>query len=231
MSSRYDCFLWFIFTNGFSKDGLSYKKMGENMGLENTRGKKLLYHLTKVDNMESIIKNGLLPRRRVKQNNLSFVDVADSQIIEKRNEHGLDSYTPFHFHPYSAFDVAVKNTHPNDKFVYICIKRALAEFNDFKIMPMHPLSSDEVVLYEYAEGMNKIDWDAMERVGTNDEYSKNVKMAECLTKKRIPADLFQCMYVPDEETKEYIEELLRENGITEQPPYVDVQEKWFQIGG
>ena len=79
--------------------------------------------------------------------------------------------------------------------------------------------------------MNKIDWDAMESVGTNDEYSKNVKMAECLTEKRIPAELFQCMYTPDEETKKYIEELLRANGITEQPPYVSVQEKWFQIGG
>lgn len=33
------------------------------MGLEGVRDKKLLYHLTKVDKMESIIKYGLLPRR------------------------------------------------------------------------------------------------------------------------------------------------------------------------
>lgn len=65
------------------------------MGLEGVRDKKLLYHLTKLDNME--------------------------------------------IHPYSAFDVAVKNTYSTDEFVYICIRRALAEFNNFKILIKHPL--------------------------------------------------------------------------------------------
>lgn len=67
----------------------------------------------------------------------------------------------------------------------------------------------------------------MERTGTIDEYSRNVKMAECLTDKPIPAELFQCVYVPDEETKLYIENLFKRNGITEQPPYVNIQPKWF----
>lgn len=60
----------------------------------------------------------------------------------------------------------------------------------------------------------------MEKLGTVDEYSRNVKMAECLTDKRISAELFQCVYVPDEETKIYIEELFMKKGIVEQPPYV-----------
>lgn len=87
-----------------------------------------------------IINHGLLPRRRLIEQKMLFGDVADQQIISKRQELGLDIYTPFHFHPYSAFDVAVKNTYPTDKFVYICIRRALAEFNDFKILVKHPLS-------------------------------------------------------------------------------------------
>ena len=103
----------------------------------------------------------------------------------------------------------------------------MAEFNNFKILIKHPLSQQESVLYNYTEGINKIDWDAMERVGATDDYSRNVKMAECLTDKRIPADLFQCIYVPDLETKQYIEKLFQENEITEQPPYVNVQSTWF----
>lgn len=135
--------------------------------------------------MEDIINNGLLPRRVLLENGQNFDDIADPQIINKREELDLDQFTPFHFHPYSAFDVAVKNTYPEDKFVYICIKRALAEFNDFKILIKHPLSQGDCVLYDYAEGISKIDWDTMERAGTTDEYSRNVKMAECLTDKRI----------------------------------------------
>ena len=91
----------------------------------------------------------------------------------------------------------------------------------------HPLSQQECILYDYEEGMHKIDWDTMEETGTTDEYSRNVKMAECLTDQCIPAELFQCVYVPDADTKKYIEELFLKNGITEQPPYVDIQSKWF----
>lgn len=113
------------------------------MGLEGVRDKKLLYHLTKVKNMETIINFGLLPRRYLLRHDMFFGDVADPQIISKREELELDKYTPFHFHPYSAFDVAVKNTYSTDRFVYICIKRALAEFNNFKILIRHPLSQQE----------------------------------------------------------------------------------------
>ena len=71
------------------------------MGLEGVRDKKLLYHLTKVDKMESIIKYGLLPRRYLLKQDMMFGDVADPEIISKRQKLGLDRYIPFHFHPYS----------------------------------------------------------------------------------------------------------------------------------
>ena len=200
------------------------------MGLEGVKNKKLLYHLTKVDNMEQIVENGLLSRRNLVTSHMIFENVADSEIIRKREQLGLDSYIPFHFHPYSAFDVAVKNTYFNNKFVYICIKRALAEFDNFKILIKHPLSQSECVLYDYLEGIEKIDWDTMEKTGVATDYSRNVKMAECLTDKPISAELFQCVYVPDIETKKYIEALFLKKGILEQPPYVDIQSKWFGKG-
>ena len=101
--------------------------------------------------MEAIVNHGLLPRRSLLEQGIFFVDVADPPIITKREELDLDKYTPFHFHPYSAFDVAVKHTYSAEKFVY----------------------------------------------------------------------------VPDEETKKYIEELFQNKGIIEQPPYVSIQSKWF----
>ena len=196
-------------------------------GLEGVRNKKLLYHLTKIENLESIICNGLQSRQCVIANKMQVTDVADSEIITKRQQWDLDKYIPFHFHPYSAFDYAVKGTYGNEGFVYICIKRAFAEYNNFKILPMHPLSLQECKIYDYKQGMDAIDWDAMETLGTDDEYCRNVKMAECLAECGIPAELFQCVYVPNEAVKEYVEMLLRKYGITEQPPYVAIQEKWF----
>lgn len=197
------------------------------MGLENTRNKKLLYHLTDLKNMTSIIKNGLLSRSDVISKGIIYSDVADSEIVTRRQMLGLDKYIPFHFHPYSAFDVAVKKSHPENEFVYVTIRRDLAVLAGFKVLIKHPLSQDECVLYDYKDGISKIDWDTMEQAGLDDPYSKNVKMAECLSDRPIPASLIQCVYVPDEFKREYVEQLFWDHGITEQPPYVSVMEKFF----
>lgn len=194
------------------------------MAINNIRRGKLLYHLTELENLPSIIEHGLLPRKYAKQ--FKFKDVANQEIIEKRSKFNLDEYTPFHFHPYSAFDVAVKSEHKDDNLIYICIRREVARANGFKILPKHLLSISECTLYEYDEGFNKIDWEAMQTPGNENEYVKHVKMAECITDLMIPVDGFASIYVKDDETKELVESLLNKNDVDFPPPFVNVQ-KWF----
>jgi len=55
--------------------GMDYKRIKISEG-------KLLYHLTALDNVESIIKNALLCREIINP----ITDVADPKIIEKRRE-------------------------------------------------------------------------------------------------------------------------------------------------
>ena len=197
------------------------------MGIETAKTGKMLYHLTKLDNLESIIENGLLPRKMVIDRKINFGDIANADIISKRTELGLDSYIPFHFHPYSAFDVAVKHTYQGQEMIYLCFDRELAKLNHFKILPIHPLSLDECVLYEYDEGFQKIDWDTLMEKNRTDEYAKHVKMAECLTEKIIPIQHFKCMYVPSEEIKKKTICILNEKGIDVPPPFINVRGVWF----
>lgn len=199
------------------------------MGLENAKNGKLLYHLTELNNLDSILKYGLLPRKVILENSIRFTDVADDRIIDKRTELGLDGYTPFHFHPYSAFDAAVKHTYNPQLMIYICIDRQLARANNFKILPIHPLSADEFQFYEYDEGFSKIDWDTLMEVGRDDNYAKEVKMAECLTDLIVPAECFKCIYVPSEEVKNIVEQKFRDNDLDFPPPYVNVQKVWFDV--
>ena len=93
------------------------------MGLENVKSGKLLYHLTELKNLESIIRFGLIPRKVLLENTVTFEDIANPEIIVKRERLGLDEYIPFHFHPYTAFDLAVKKQHANDEMMYICIRK------------------------------------------------------------------------------------------------------------
>lgn len=194
---------------------------GRNVSMGSIRNGKLLYHLTKLSNLDSIIKNGLVSRHILESNQAIFGDVADSQIMSKRKEFGLDYYVPFHFHPYSSFDVIVKNTYSSDEFVYICIYRTLARENGFLILPKHPLSVEDVRLLNFDEGINEIDWDAMESSSTVSDYCKNVRMAECLTDKIIPAKCFQSIAVRNQNVKEIVEKKLQ--GISEVKPYVNIQ--------
>lgn len=197
------------------------------MGIETAKTGKLLYHLTKLDNLESIIKYGLLPRKKVIEQKINFGDIANPEIISKRTELGLDAYTPFHFHPYSAFDVAVKHTYQEQDMIYLCFDRELARINHFKILPLHPLSAEECILYDYDEGFQRIDWGTMMEKNRTDDYAKHVKMAECLTEKTIPINHFKCIYVPSEDVKEKTIFILNENGVDFPPPFINAMGVWF----
>ena len=146
------------------------------MGIDNAKNGKLLYHLTELKNLESIVRLGLVPRKVLLENEVKFEDVANPEIIIKRQELGLSEYIPFHFHPYTAFDVAVKNQHMGEEMIYICIQRELARENNFKILPKHPLSLTSYQLYDYDEGFQRIDWGTMMEKNRTDDYSKHVKL-------------------------------------------------------
>lgn len=191
------------------------------MGIENTKDGKLLYHLTRLSNIESIIEHGLLSRRKIMKKEVDFYDSADGEIISKRTRLGLDKYIPFHFHPYSSFDVAVKNS-TDEEFVYICITREGAKHNKCKIIPRHPLNLESLEVMEYDKGFDEIDWDTMQEKGRDDDYARQVKMAECVTDLKIPAKHFSRIYVRSNETKVYVERKLREKGIVSSPPYVSI---------
>lgn len=197
-------------------------------GIEDAKTKNLIYHLTQVDNFESIVQNGLLPRRTIIERRMGFSNVADMEIISKRTELGLDVYTPFHFHPYSAFDVAVKNTYDAQRMMYMCVYRSLARQQGFKILPKHPLSVDECVLYDYDEGFDLIDWDTLTTKNLNTDYAKEVKMAECLTEKRIPISWFAQLYVPSQDVCDEVTGIMDDYGINPyERPGVNVLPIWF----
>nr|WP_314767538.1 DarT ssDNA thymidine ADP-ribosyltransferase family protein [uncultured Lachnoanaerobaculum sp.] len=199
------------------------------MGIQNVRNGKLLYHLTSVNNLDSIFEKGLLPRKYVKNKNINFSDIANPDIIDKREQLYLDKYIPFHFHPYTAFDYAVKyNGNPED-MVYICVDRKFAKNMKFLVLPKHPLSekSNEFELFTFDKGMEEIDWETMEEKGREDTYAKEVKMAECLSESSIPATSFNCIYVANDKIKEYVTIKLKKYGIVSEPPYINIMPKWF----
>lgn len=199
----------------------------KTMALNNARDGKLLFHLTALDNLPSIFQRGLLPRADIEED-IHFLDVTDPTIIDERDElMGLDQYVPFHFIPYTPFDYAVKGSHRNTEFVYITVKREFARETGWLILPGHPLGTDrdDIQLFSYDEGFDKVDWDAIAIYADNaeaDSHVHNAKMAECLSPARVSMADFFAVYCRNDEIKQRITEM-----VEFAPFHIDIQPLWF----
>jgi hypothetical protein len=158
------------------------------------KDQKLLYHLTPLDNVGSILRIGLLPRAQLND----FADIADPEIIQNRAAYGLERYVPFHWFARNPFDGRVQQDHPDEKFVLFTVRRTLAQRENWVVVPRHPLANREPELLAYQNGVAAIDWETMNLRDYHNSECKSICMAECLAPRPIlSADFFK-IYAPDE---------------------------------
>jgi hypothetical protein len=186
------------------------------------KSKKLLYHLTSLDNLESILLNGLLSRNDID----GFDDVADLEIIDFREKNNLTQYIPFHFFARNPFDGRVQKNYPSKEFIYICIPRDFASKNNFKIIPRHPNSMKNLILYDYLDGYELIEWDKMDERDYSDRDCRHICMAECLSPNRIYPQDFSNIFVRTDDIKEFVRESSM-NILNNCPFYINVNPHMF----
>lgn len=178
------------------------------------RDRKCIYHLTALDNLNSIIDNGLLSRKSLAQGNMSFADVADREIIEKRKSLNIVDCVPFHFHTYTDFDVCVQHQH-SEVFIFLAIYKNKAREKGFLIIPKHPLSCESHEIFDYEMGIEQINWDIMELTREQDGYDSIVRMAECLSNHcdLVISDI-NIIFVPNAEIEQSVHDILACHNIT-----------------
>lgn len=98
--------------------------------MPNIRDQKLLYHLTSLENLGSIFQNGLKPRAQLRE----FEDVADAEILKKRQGLELNQYVPFHWFAANPFDGGVQRRWPGTQFVVITVYRNVAIRKQWKVI-------------------------------------------------------------------------------------------------
>lgn len=184
------------------------------------KDQQFIYHLTDIDNLPSILSNGLRPRSHL----TNFSDVADDEIIRSRKKRNLENYVPFHFFARGPFDGSVQLAHPQKTFVLIAVRRSLAEANKWSIIPKHPLSLEKLDLLDYSNGIAAIDWDAMDKRDYNDSHSRSVCMAECLSPTIVSANSFFSIYVENQESSDRVKKMLQAKNIS---CYVNINPQMF----
>ncbi|MBD8092183.1 DUF4433 domain-containing protein [Pseudomonas fluorescens] len=165
--------------------------------MPNIRDQKLLYHITSLDNLGSIFRSGLKPRAQLRE----FEDVADAEILRKRQGLGLNQYVPFHWFAANPFDGSVQRRWPGTQFVVITVYRNVAIRKQWKVIPRHPLANDAIQLLDYAEGFEAINWDVMNARNYHDPHCKSICMAECLSPEVVPSYDFFKIFVSNAEVE------------------------------
>ena len=177
--------------------------------VKNIKGQYLLCHLTSVENLDGIFQEGLKPRADL----TDFTDVADSEILNKRKVFELDRYVPFHWFAANPFDGSVQLSRPKSKFVLISVYRSFAKQNGWKIIPRHPLASDDIQIFNYNEGFETINWELMSTRDYLNADCKSICMAECLSPNIVfPKDFFM-IFVPSSEVETLCSEKMRKAGV------------------
>ena len=178
-------------------------------GLTAIEDQRLLYHLTSIKNIGGILERGLKPRAKLRK----FKDIADPEIIADRKALSLEKYVPFHWFAKNPFDGRVQLDQPGELFILISVYRSLAERENWKIIPCHPLASSDIELLDYAEGLDAIDWEAMNRRDYSDSSSKSVCMAECLSPRIVKPDEFSRIFVCDDKSAIRVERVKKKFGV------------------
>ena len=184
------------------------------------KSQSLIYHLTCLANLPSILTQGLLPRSGLQ----GFTDVADPSILLERQRFNLEDCVPFHFFCRNPFDGRVQKDHRDKKFILLAVKRALARERGWKIIPRHPLAGGNIQIMDYDAGLAAINWQKMNERDYSDPESKSVCMAECIAPGVVPPTLFSNIFVRDENTRLNVSNMVVKAGFG---IYVNANEKMF----
>lgn len=173
---------------------------------------QLLYHLTAIENLESIFQHGLQSRAALSGS--GFKDVADADILDSRELHGLDKFIPFHYFAKTPFDYGVQRSKPDQRFVLITVRRETAKANNWQIIPQHPLAEEGYQILDYAEGLEAIDWTLIAKRDYEDRACKVACMAECLSPNTVPADRFCSIFVKTQADKDVVDKLVKQYEVS-----------------
>ena len=104
-----------------------------------------MHHISHINNLENILKNGLKSRNELLSQDIDFEDTADCKIVEKRGI--LNNYIPFHINwvqkvhkiPYN-YTICNNNGYDNMIFLWVDPIKALEKYS-MKYFLYHPISS------------------------------------------------------------------------------------------
>ncbi|OLR83718.1 hypothetical protein BTO25_04125 [Bacillus sp. MB366] len=186
---------------------------------------KYFYHFTHIENIESIVKHGLLSTNEKENKSVEHVDLANEDIQQRRSQmdvplepYGkIHDYVPFYFTTINPMLLGVLNRKNIDQplvvFIAIPIEKILEENVLFTDASANTLRLPN--FYSNPEDLDNLRWDLIDsskwKSGNPEELHS--RMAEVLIYEKVPIEWIDSYVVFNKVCKKEIKRIYQEYGL------------------
>ncbi len=153
---------------------------------------RYFYHITHIDNLDSIIKHGLLSTNEKNHRQIHHHNIANEQIQNRRRDMevpvglggAVHDYVPFYFAQRTSMFLSVIKTKAVDQYEMIIIAISIDKLLDLPAVFTDAAAStnEPPKFYSHLGNLSNLNWELIDSKdwGSNNEREKQQKMAEVL---------------------------------------------------
>ena len=191
-----------------------------------------LFYITHVDNVPSILTNGILSHGQIEAQNVPFTPIYDDKIVSRRKEKttpdgkSLWEYANVYFQARNPMMYRVVHEKSKRDLAVVGVKPSVLQLPSVFITDGNA-ANHQTQFFRSGDGLKMIEaqWKVVHSEWWNDrDGSKRKIMAECLVPERIPSEYIHTIYVTDRETQKQVAGLLGPTSI----PVVPEPNVFFQ---
>jgi O-acetyl-ADP-ribose deacetylase (regulator of RNase III) len=195
---------------------------------------KGLFYITHVNNVRSILENGILSHGLVEERKIPFTPIYNAEIVSSRRERltpngkSLWSFANLYFQPRNPMLYRVISEKDKKDIAIIGVRSDAHKQSGVFISTGNAASSPSDIL-PAKEGLKEIYgmWKIINSEWWNsDDGSKRKIMAECLVPERVPPDLIHAVYVASHSAADRLRTELRTDIPVIPEPHMFFQPTW-----
>ena len=171
------------------------------------REHRLFWHITDINNMPSVFKNGgLLSRDYLRGFDIRFQDNSDKKCTEKRERLGLSMFVPFHFIPWSPSDFSfmLKGKRRLSSFCYVTLDHPTAEELKAQIVLEGPSDKQYLDLHDLDDKVRPAIDERRRHTDFRNRHDRFHALGECLVFERVGPENFFLIVVESEDDREIV---------------------------
>ena len=184
-----------------------------------------LYYISHIDNLQSILANGILSHEGIAQGTLKYTPIYDENVVSLRKDKSTPAklslwhYANLYFQPRNPMMYSVVHVKQKEHLVVISVSNQVLHKPGIFITDGNAANSP-TQFYSLTEGLKALgrQWSIIRNEWWNEEDgSKRKIMSECLVPDRINPELINTLYVANGEVANRVKQITGESHVSVVP--------------